>query len=84
MLQARLSQQQDQPAQAMIALARALALAEPAGYVRLFVDEGAPMLALLRRAQERGVVPEYVARLLAACGAAETCAGTPPHSLSNP
>jgi LuxR family maltose regulon positive regulatory protein len=65
-LQARLFWEQDQMAQAMIALRRALALAEPQGYVRLFVDEGAPMVALLRQAQARGVAPAYVATLLAA------------------
>src|SRR5262249_19781634 len=39
---------------------------EPEGYVRLFVDEGEYMLTLLRLAQARGIVPGYVARLLAA------------------
>jgi LuxR family maltose regulon positive regulatory protein len=67
----------------MIPLSRALALAEPAGYVRLFVDEGAPMVALLRQAQERSVAPEYVARLLAAFGASETSA-TPVALLPDP
>ncbi len=43
-------------------------LAEPEGYHRLFVDEGAPMVELLRRAQARGSAPAYVALLLAACG----------------
>ena len=43
-------------------------LAEPEGYIRLFVDEGAPMLALLRHARTRGIVPGYVATLLAAFG----------------
>jgi LuxR family maltose regulon positive regulatory protein len=69
-LQARLFLEQDQIAQAMIALSRALALAEPQGYVRLFVDEGPPMVALLRQAQARGVAPTYVAALLTACGSA--------------
>jgi LuxR family transcriptional regulator, maltose regulon positive regulatory protein len=55
------------PAGALAALARALTLAEPEGYVRLFADEGAPMIDLLRRAQARGSAPAYVARLLAAC-----------------
>jgi len=45
-------------------LARALALGEPEGYVRAFVDEGAPMATALRRARTRGVAPEYAARLL--------------------
>jgi LuxR family maltose regulon positive regulatory protein len=52
---------------ALAALERALALAEPEGYVRLFADEGAPMIDLLRRAQARGSAPAYVALLLAAC-----------------
>jgi LuxR family maltose regulon positive regulatory protein len=69
-LQARLFWQQDHVAQAMTALSRALALAEPQGYVRFFVDEGTPMVALLRQAQARGVAPAYVAALLTACGSA--------------
>jgi LuxR family maltose regulon positive regulatory protein len=57
--------QGDIPA-ALVALGRALALAEPEGYVRMFVDEGAPMAELLRAAHERTIAPAYVARLLAA------------------
>jgi LuxR family maltose regulon positive regulatory protein len=56
---------------ALVPLARALALAEPEGYVRLFVDEGAPMAALLGTAAQRGLAPDYVRRLLAAFGTAE-------------
>jgi hypothetical protein len=51
-------------------LERALALAEPQGYVRMFVDEGAPMVESLRQAQARGSAPAYVALLLAACSTA--------------
>ena len=36
---------------ALSTLEQALLLAEPEGYIRLFVDEGTPMLALLRFAQ---------------------------------
>jgi LuxR family maltose regulon positive regulatory protein len=60
---------------AMTALEHALRLAEPEGYVRLFVDLGLPMIRLLQEARSRGVMPDYVARLLAAAGesvAAET------------
>ncbi len=39
---------QGQPAKAVQLLQQALTLAEPEGYVRLFVDEGVPMLSLLR------------------------------------
>jgi LuxR family maltose regulon positive regulatory protein len=55
-------------ARAFADLARALALGEPEGYVRVFVDEAAPMAALLRRARVQGIAPEYCGRLLAALG----------------
>ncbi len=51
---------------AMSSLAEALSLAEPGNYVRVFVDEGPAMAALLRRAASRGVSPTYNARLLEA------------------
>jgi LuxR family maltose regulon positive regulatory protein len=38
---------QPDPSQALATLAEALALAEPEGYIRTFVDEGAPMCALI-------------------------------------
>mgnify|MGYP005860928529 CR=1 FL=1 len=41
----------------LAALARALALAEPEGYVRTFADLGAPMAKLLRQADARGTAP---------------------------
>ncbi len=55
----------DLPA-ARAALQRALALAEPEGYVRLFVDEGPPMTSLLKAAGKAGIAPSYVRRLLVA------------------
>jgi len=51
--------------QALQMLERALHLAEPEGYVRLFVDEGEPMVQLLRRAAGPGIAPRYAAQLLA-------------------
>ncbi len=50
---------------ALAALRRALTLAEPRGYVRVFLDEGRPMLALLTAAAAAGPGSGY-ARLLAA------------------
>ena len=47
-------------------LARALALAEPEGYVRVFVDGGPPMAQLLGQLQRKAVAAGYVTRLLAA------------------
>ena len=55
-----------QEAEALVALERALRLAEPEGYIRTFVDEGAPMAALLQQAHASSSVPSYVAKLLAA------------------
>jgi LuxR family maltose regulon positive regulatory protein len=46
-------------------LEHALTLAEPEGYVRLFVDEGQPMARLLREAAARGILPDYTSKLLA-------------------
>jgi LuxR family maltose regulon positive regulatory protein len=57
---------QDDEAGALAALGRALSLAEPEGYVRVFLDEGPPMARLLHQAAARGVAPEYAGRLLAA------------------
>jgi LuxR family transcriptional regulator, maltose regulon positive regulatory protein len=47
-------------------LDRAVALAEPEGYFRVFVDEGPPMTSLLRAAAKQGTRRDYVRRLLAA------------------
>ena len=44
----------------------ALTLAEPGGFIRIFVDEGAPMARLLYEALSQGVHPDYVRHLLAA------------------
>jgi len=62
--------QGDIPA-ALAPLERALTLAEPEGYVRIFVDEGPPMAVLLEAAAKHGTAPSYVRRLLAALGKAE-------------
>ena len=37
---------------------------EPEGYARLFLDEGAPMVELLREAEQQGVAADHVRRLL--------------------
>lgn len=44
----------------------ALALAEPGGFIRIFVDEGLPMFRLLTEGAAQGIMPEYVSKLLAA------------------
>jgi len=52
-------------ASALAALEQALTAAEPEGYVRLFVDEGQAMTALLREASRRGITTGYAEELLA-------------------
>ncbi len=50
---------------ALSSLKRALILAEPEGYVRIFIDEAAPMEQLLSEALEQGIMPELTSSLLA-------------------
>ncbi len=59
----------DVPA-ALASLRRAVALAEPEGYVRVFADLGAPMATLLRGLARQGICRAYVGRLRAALDAA--------------
>ena len=55
---------------ALACLERAVTLAEPEGYVRVFADEGPPMASLLRAAAKHGTTRNYVRRLLAAANEA--------------
>jgi LuxR family transcriptional regulator, maltose regulon positive regulatory protein len=55
-------------AAALSCLERAMTLAEPEGYVRVFIDEGAPIASLLQAAAKQGIARNYVRRLLAAVG----------------
>jgi LuxR family maltose regulon positive regulatory protein len=66
LLRALALQAQGDYAGAMTTLGRALALAEPEGYIRLFLDEGPPMVALLRQAQKHKMASGYVMTLLEA------------------
>ncbi len=63
-LQALALRQSGDPVAAMVPLERALTLAEPEGYARMFVDEGPPMAALLTSAGRGGSASPYVERLL--------------------
>lgn len=65
-LQALAHQAQGNISPALIALERALTLAEPEGYVRIFVDEGTPMAHLLSEAATQRIMLDYTRKLLAA------------------
>jgi LuxR family maltose regulon positive regulatory protein len=79
---------------AMCCLEQALSLAEPEGFVRTFVDRGAPLAALLKqileaqqdrgRAPSRSITPDYVRRLLVAFGQGEEAQPQKPLPLPSP
>jgi LuxR family maltose regulon positive regulatory protein len=65
-LQAHACQARGDSQAALGSLQHALTLSEPEGYVRIFLDEGPPIIPLLRAAAKDGIVQNYVRRLLAA------------------
>jgi LuxR family transcriptional regulator, maltose regulon positive regulatory protein len=64
-LQAIASHAQDNMPAALTSLQHALTLAEPQGYVRIFLDEGPGVMQLLREAGARQIMPGYTGKLLA-------------------
>jgi len=71
-LRALAHEAQNNTASALTSLERALALAEPEGCVRPFVENGPRVMRLLYAALSQGMAPAYVQRLLAAVPAAES------------
>jgi LuxR family maltose regulon positive regulatory protein len=65
-LQAVAARAQGEKDQALHLLVDALAMAEPAGFIRLFLDEGLPMASLLSEAMALGRMPDYIRKLLTA------------------
>jgi LuxR family maltose regulon positive regulatory protein len=47
-------------------LVEAMEWAQPEGYIRTFVDSGAGVVTLLQKAIQRGVMPDYAAKVLSA------------------
>ncbi len=70
--------------EALTTLEQVLTLAEPEGYVRLFIDEGAAMQNLLHYARARGTTPDYLTKLLAAFGEQKVLPSPRSSSLTNP
>ena len=68
LLRALALQVQGDYTEALTALGRALKLAEPEGYIRLVLDEGIPMVTLLRQAYNQNKAPAYIATLLETAG----------------
>jgi LuxR family maltose regulon positive regulatory protein len=65
-LQALAAAAQGQQGQALTTLDRTLAFAAPEGYVRIFVDKGPQMAALLEATYHSNIAPAFVAQLLGA------------------
>jgi LuxR family maltose regulon positive regulatory protein len=66
-LKAILETRTDRPEQALVTLEHAVALAEPQGYIRTFVDEGEPIATLLKRIKPQSrKARTYVQTILAA------------------
>jgi len=65
-LQALACQSLGETTPARAALDQALALAQPAGYIRVFVDEGPPMTTLLRQRDALGASTPFISALCAA------------------
>ncbi|MFL5667517.1 MAG: LuxR C-terminal-related transcriptional regulator [Ktedonobacteraceae bacterium] len=83
-LYALVLQTQDDRAGSLAVLKRALVLAKPEGYVRLFLDEGASMMALLHQAHRNGIEVEYAAALLTSAGQQDGMGRQRPVSRSIP
>jgi len=82
-LQALAHQMQETRPAALPSLERALKLAEPEGYMRMFVDEGPAMATLLRKAATNRITPDYAAKLLLALEAEQKeVEEEPPRSAS--
>jgi len=84
LLQALAFQAQGDMPGALFPLERALALAEPQGYVQIFVNEGPPMLQLLFAAAAGGIMPDYTGRLLNQFPTAPAPSHTLPPALTDP
>ncbi len=87
-LQALAHEAQNNTPLALAPLTARLVLAEPKGYVRIFVDEGTTMANLLSAVAAHGRMPEYIGRLLAAFEADSQSSDdnqiAPPHPMPNP
>ncbi|HEX2809900.1 MAG TPA: hypothetical protein VHN80_27370 [Kineosporiaceae bacterium] len=75
-LQALARQTADEQDKALASLQRAVHLAEPQGYVRVFTREGAPMIQLLKRLAGRHRDRAYVRQLLAPMTAPDNATGS--------
>jgi LuxR family maltose regulon positive regulatory protein len=65
-LQALLKDMKGERQTALELLEQAVALAEPGGFIRLFVDLGSGLVPLLNQLRQQGLAPDYLGQVLAA------------------
>ncbi len=73
-----------QEQEALDVLQQAVVLAQPGGFIRMFVDLGQEMHALLDSLARRGIAPNYLRRLLAAFALADAEIGSEHLDASSP
>jgi LuxR family maltose regulon positive regulatory protein len=83
-LKALAHHQRGESVSALRSLEQALRLAESERFVRLFADLARPMALLLQEARSRQITPEYVDRLLQACGTGAMTTAEPRAQLPEP
>jgi LuxR family transcriptional regulator, maltose regulon positive regulatory protein len=80
-VQAVLFEAESDRSAALAALTRAIELAQPGGFVRLFVELGPVIQTLLGQLRDQGVAPHFIAQILAAFAAPQPIG---PAALSGP
>jgi len=83
-LQALAFQAKKDMVHALATLERAISLAQPEGYVRVFLDEGEPMAKLLYQAKSHRIEVGYATELLSAMGQAASVTQPPAQPLIEP
>ncbi|HEX8228102.1 MAG TPA: LuxR C-terminal-related transcriptional regulator [Chloroflexia bacterium] len=83
-LQAVALHAQGEKDKALRLLGDAMSLAEPGGFIRIFIDEGMTMAQLLAEAAARGVMPAYAGRLISAFEAEKSRSTGESHRTSLP
>ncbi|OWY65167.1 LuxR family transcriptional regulator [cyanobacterium TDX16] len=83
-LQTLVWQAREDKERSLSVLERALQIPHTGDYIRLFVDEGKPMMELLQYAAFKGIHQNYVSCLLAACSSIEGKAYTTVQPLIEP
>jgi LuxR family maltose regulon positive regulatory protein len=75
-LQAQLANINGDEVSALKLLEQAVELAQPGGFIRLFIDLGSPIVKLLQQLHNQGVALDYIGRILDAASKDHACVPT--------